>query len=83
MVASFFDLVLGNVLIEHLLVEFNRVLLGKFVVELTTMWFDNVTLAGGRAICECVVLPFLEVVLVEYLVAGSGILETDQSLSRR
>ncbi len=83
MVASFFDLVLCNVLVEHLFVEFNRVLLGKFVIELTTMGFDNVTLAWGRAVSESVILLGLEVVLVEYLVARCSVLEADQSLSRR
>jgi hypothetical protein len=47
------------------------------------MGFDNVTFAGGRAVCECVVLLGLEVILVEFLVVRCSVLEADQSLCRR
>jgi hypothetical protein len=47
------------------------------------MGLDNVTLAGGRAVCECVVLLGLEVVLMEFLMVRCSVLEADQSLCRR
>jgi hypothetical protein len=43
----FFNCVFGDVLIEHLLVEFLRVLLSNGIVELSTMWLDDITLSWG------------------------------------
>jgi hypothetical protein len=82
-VASFFDFVLSNLRFEDLLVEFERVLLSQVVVELAIMGFDDVALAGRRAVCEGVFRVGLEIVFHHFLVVSGAVLLADQSLRGR
>ena len=58
---------LGNVLVEHLLIELFWIFLCNFIVQSSSMWFNDVALAWGRAVSQRVVLS-VNVALEDLLV---------------
>jgi hypothetical protein len=71
--------VLGDVLVEHLVVELPGVALSQLVVYLATVGLNDVALAWRGTVSQRVVAS-LDVVLHHLLVLEGGVLLLDQSL---
>lgn len=75
--AGLLCLMLGDLLVEHMIVELLKVLLCKLVVQLATMWLDDVAAAGRRTICQGVLLFECYFVLEDLLVLRRRVLVRD------
>lgn len=71
---------LGDLLIDHLVVESDWVPARKVVVKLTISGLDNVRLTGRAGVVEAIVLGFQT--LHQLLVVAGRVLLLDESLGR-
>jgi hypothetical protein len=63
--------VLCDVLIEHLIVKFQRILLGQFIVELTTMGLNDIAVFRPSIVNQTIVVTF-NVSVLDCLFVGEG-----------
>lgn len=71
---------LHNFLVENLIVEFVWIFLMKIVVNLTSLWFNDITFAWGSAVSQRVVSS-LNLILHMSFVFLSGVFVTNESSS--
>jgi hypothetical protein len=73
---------LGDILVEHLVIELSRIFLSQFIVDFSSMGFNNITLARGWTVSQRVITP-LDIVFHDFLVLKSSVLLLDESLGWR
>lgn len=71
---------LCNVLIEHLFIEFQRILLCEVIVKLSTMGLNNITVLGPSVVHKAIIITFNIGIFHCLLMVESGILVLNKSL---
>lgn len=71
---------LSDVLIQDLIIKLKWVFLSQFIVQFSTVWFNNITFAWGWAVSKWI-FTSLDVASHDLLVITSAVLQLDKSLS--